>query len=169
MSVGVLEDYKLRDLRASHTLGIVVYYESIKRELKQQPGKTMTPFWNNNQAPRGRVRQIISNAKRFQRGDWKYLWETALRLARRETDSNVNHKHNRVKRDTSSIKSRVVYTEHCARWGALSNANQAVTSNALPNADPINTNLLRAKHLDPAHSTILNYILLFVNVLSSPT
>jgi hypothetical protein len=26
---------------------------------------------------RGRVRQIISNAKRFQRGDWKGLWETA--------------------------------------------------------------------------------------------
>ena len=29
MSVGVMEDYKLRDLRA-----FVVYYESIKRELK---------------------------------------------------------------------------------------------------------------------------------------
>jgi hypothetical protein len=27
---------------------------------------------------RGRVRQIISNAKRFQRGDWKGSWETAL-------------------------------------------------------------------------------------------
>ena len=26
---------------------------------------------------RGRVRQIISNAKRFQRGDWTGLWETA--------------------------------------------------------------------------------------------
>ena len=23
---------------------------------------------------RGRVKHIISNAKRFQRGDWKYLW-----------------------------------------------------------------------------------------------
>jgi hypothetical protein len=44
MSVGVMEDYKLRDLRASHTLGgsktpssdqrWIVYYESIKRELK---------------------------------------------------------------------------------------------------------------------------------------
>ncbi len=34
MSVGVMKDYKLkqRDLRASHTL--VVYYESLKRELK---------------------------------------------------------------------------------------------------------------------------------------
>jgi hypothetical protein len=44
MSVGVIEDYKLRDLRASHTLGwsckelsfllFEVYYESIKREAK---------------------------------------------------------------------------------------------------------------------------------------
>ena len=54
----------------------------------------------------GRVRQIISNAKRFQRGDWKYLWDTALRLARRETDNNVEHNHKRTKRDTSSIKAR---------------------------------------------------------------
>jgi len=46
MSVGVLEDYKLRDLRASHTLGWskkswmktvqyvrFVYYETMKRKL----------------------------------------------------------------------------------------------------------------------------------------
>jgi hypothetical protein len=26
---------------------------------------------------RGKVKHIISNAKRFQHGDWKYLWETA--------------------------------------------------------------------------------------------
>ena len=31
---------------------------------------------------RGRVRQKVSNAKRFQRGEWKGLWETALRFAR---------------------------------------------------------------------------------------
>jgi hypothetical protein len=37
---------------------------------------------------RGRVRQIISSAKRFQRGDWKGLWETALRLARKEIDTS---------------------------------------------------------------------------------
>ena len=43
MSVGVMKDYKLklRDLRVSHTLGwswiVVVYYESIKRELKIKP------------------------------------------------------------------------------------------------------------------------------------
>jgi hypothetical protein len=62
---------------------------------------------------RGRVRQIVSSAKRFQRGDWKGLWEAALREARRETDNNVKRKHNRAKRDTSSIQARVVYAEHC--------------------------------------------------------
>ena len=100
---------------------------------------------------RGRVRQIISIAKRFQRGGWKGLWETALRLARRETEDNAKRKHNRAKRDTSSIQARVVYAEHCARRGALSKANQAVTSNSMPNADPTNIDLLRAKHPEPAH------------------
>jgi hypothetical protein len=46
MSVGVMEDYKLRDLRVSHTLGwssqaawgeavffLFVYYETMKRKL----------------------------------------------------------------------------------------------------------------------------------------
>jgi hypothetical protein len=70
---------------------------------------------------RGRVRQIISNDKRFQRGDGKGLWKTALRFARRETDTNG--KHNRAKCDTSSIQARVVYAEHCARRGALSKTN----------------------------------------------
>jgi hypothetical protein len=99
----------------------------------------------------GRVKQIISSAKRFQRGDWKGLWETALRFARRESDTNAKRKHNRAKRDTSSIQARVVYAEHCARRGALSKANQAVTSNSMPNADPIKIDLLRAKHPEPAH------------------
>jgi len=49
---------------------------------------------------RGRVRQIISNAKRFQRGEWKGVWETALRFARRETDTNAKRKHSRAKSDT---------------------------------------------------------------------
>ena len=100
---------------------------------------------------RGRVRQIISSAKRFQRGDWKGLWETALRLARKEIDTNNKRKHNRAKRDTSSIRARVVYAEHCARKGALSKANQAITSTYMPNADPTNIDLLRAKHPETAH------------------
>jgi hypothetical protein len=87
------------------------------------------------------------------------LWETTLRLARRETDNKVEHTHKRAKQDTSSIKARVVYAEHCARRGALSKANQAVTSNASPNADPNNINLLRAKQPDPAHPVRVSSIL----------
>jgi hypothetical protein len=60
--------------------------------------------------------------KRFQRGDCKGsdkgLWETALRLARKEIDTNHKRKDNRDKRDTSSIRARVVYVEHCVRKGA---------------------------------------------------
>jgi hypothetical protein len=100
---------------------------------------------------RDRVRQIISSARRFQRGDWKGLWETALLLARKEIDTNNKHKHNRAKRDTSTIRVRVVYAEHCARKGALSKANQAITSTSMPNADPTNIDLLRAKHPETAH------------------
>ena len=63
-------------------------------------------------------------------------------LARKETDTNSKRKHNHVKRDTS-IQVQVVYTEHCARRGALSKANQAMTSNLLPNSDPLNIEHLR--------------------------
>jgi hypothetical protein len=100
---------------------------------------------------RGRVRQIISSAKRFQRGDWKGLSETALRLAQRETDTTAKRSHNRAKHDTSSIQARVAYAEHSARRGALFQANQAVTSSSVPNANPCNMDTLRAKHPEPAH------------------
>jgi hypothetical protein len=79
----------------------------------------------------------------FQRGDWRGLWETALRFARKEIDSNNKRKHNHAKRDTSSLQSRVVYAEHFARKGDLSKANQAITSTSMPNADPTNIDLLR--------------------------
>ncbi len=78
----------------------------------------------------------MSNAKRFQRGGWRGLWETtqwlAVRFARQETDTNAKRKHNRAKRNTSSIQAR----------GALSKTNQVVTSNSMPNADPIKIDLL---------------------------
>jgi len=79
------------------------------------------------------------------------LWETALRSARKEIDTNNKRKHNRAKRDTSSIQARVLYAEHCARKGALSKANQAITSTSMPNADPTNIHLLRDKHPETAH------------------
>jgi hypothetical protein len=72
-------------------------------------------------------------------------------LARRKTDNNAKRKRNRAKHDTASIQARVVYAEHCARRGALSKANQAITSNSMPNADPTNIDLLRPKHPEPAH------------------
>ena len=78
------------------------------------------------------------------------MWETALRFARKETDTNAKRDHNRAKRDTS-IQARVVYAEYCARRGALSKANQAVTSDLLPNSDPRNNDILRSKHPAPAH------------------
>jgi hypothetical protein len=100
---------------------------------------------------RDRVRQIISSVKRFQHGDWKDLRETALCLAQRETDTATKRSHNRAKRDTSSIQTRVVYAEHCAWLGTLSKANQPVTSNSVPHANPCNMDTLRAKHPEPAH------------------
>ena len=80
------------------------------------------------------------------------MCETALCFTRRETDTNAKRKHNRTKRDTS-IQTRVVYPELelCAQWGALSKANQAITSNSMPNTDPINIELLRTKHPEHAH------------------
>ena len=71
-------------------------------------------------------------------------------FARRETDNKSKRAQNRSKRDTS-IQARVAYAEHCARGGALSKANEAVTSDLIPNSDPLNIYLLRAKHLEPAH------------------
>ena len=99
----------------------------------------------------GRVRQIISSVRRFQRGDWKVLWETDLRLLRKESEHKAKRRHNCASRDTSSIQARVVYPEHCSRNGALSKDNQAVTSNSLPNANPTNIDLLRTKHPDATH------------------
>ena len=60
-------------------------------------------------------------------------------------------KHNRAKRDTSTIRARVVYVEYFTRKGALSKANQAITSTAMPNADPTNIDLLRTKLPETAH------------------
>ena len=44
-----------------------------------------------------------------------------------------------------------MYAEHCARRAALSKANQAVTSNLIPNSDPLKIDHLRTKHLEQAH------------------
>ncbi len=65
---------------------------------------------------RDRVRQIMSSAKRFQRGDWKGLWETAMRLARKEIDTNNKRKQNRATRDTTCD---VIYSSSSSTHGTL--------------------------------------------------
>jgi hypothetical protein len=69
----------------------------------------------------------------------------------KEIDTNNKRKQNRATRDTSSIRARVVYEEHCDRKGALSKANQVITSTSVPNADPTNIDLVRAKHPETVH------------------
>ncbi len=41
--------------------------------------------------------------------------------------------------------------ENCVWRGSLSKANQDVTSNSVPNANPCNIDALWAKHPEPAH------------------
>ena len=60
---------------------------------------------------RDRVRQILSDVKRFQCGEWKGLWETSLCFVRKETDTKTKCNHNRSKDDTS-IRSRVAYSDY---------------------------------------------------------
>jgi hypothetical protein len=51
----------------------------------------------------------------------------------------------------ASIRARARYAEYCARKGALSKANQAMTSDLTPSAAPTNINELRAKNPEPTH------------------
>ena len=60
---------------------------------------------------RDRVRQIVTNTKLFQCGEWKGFWETDLGFIRRESDNNGKCKDNHDKRDTSiQTRSRVCGT-----------------------------------------------------------
>ena len=94
-----LADKYPRDSLAAHILDVVVQFLPA----------LLTPC-----SRRDRVRQIVSNSKRFQRFEWNGLWQTAQRFARRETDTDSERKQNHAKRDTS-IQARVVYVEHSAR------------------------------------------------------
>ena len=80
-----LADKYPRDSLAAHILDVVA----------QSLPALLTPCRH-----RGRVRKIVSNVKRFQRVNGKFVGNR-LRFARRETDTNAKSKHNRAKRDTS--------------------------------------------------------------------
>jgi len=99
---------------------------------------------------RGKPRHIGSNARRFQKGEWEHLWNQALRLNKKE----VTHREKKLDGKPpapASINARARYAEYCARKGALSKANQAVTSKDTPSAAPDNINPLRAKHPEPTN------------------
>ena len=76
-----------------------------------------------------------------------HLWFTTwLRVV-----TSTKRLHGSSRPTCQTIQARVVYAEHCARRGALSKANQTVTTNCMPNGDLCNIDLLRAKHPEPAH------------------
>ena len=53
----------------------------------------------------------------------------------------------------ASIRARARYAEYCARKGALSKANKAMTSDLTPSAAPNNIDELWAKNPEPTHPT----------------
>ena len=93
-----------RDSLASHILDVVAQFLPA----------LLTPV-----ARRGRIRHILSNAKRFRNGDWKGLWQQAVRFNTKETAHAVARNSHQ---SAPSLSARAKYAEFCARRGALSKA-----------------------------------------------
>ena len=88
--------------------------------------------------------------RRFQKGEWESLWNQTLKHNNRE----LAHRAKKLDGNApapASIRARARYAEYCARKGALSKANQAMTSDLTPSAAPTNINELRAKNPEPTH------------------
>jgi hypothetical protein len=99
---------------------------------------------------RGKPRHVSLNARRFQKGEWESLWTQTLKHNNRE----LAHRAKQLDGNPpapASIRARARYAEYCARKGALSKANQAITSDLTPSAAPTNINELRAKNPEPTH------------------
>jgi hypothetical protein len=96
----------------------------------------------------GKPRHITSNSRRFQKGEWEALWTQALR----HNNCEVAHRAKNLDGKPPApvpIRVHARYAEYCARMGALSKANQAMTSDLTPSAAPTNINELRAKNPEP--------------------
>jgi hypothetical protein len=92
---------------------------------------------------RGKPRHVSLNACRFQKGEWESLWNQTLK----HNNSELAHRAKKLAGNPpapASIRARARYAEYCARKGALSKANQAMTSDMTPSAAPTNINELRA-------------------------
>ena len=81
-----LADKYPRDSLSAHILDVVLQF---------------LPALLMSYSRRGRVRQIVSNVKRFHHGEWKDLWETDVCFARKETDNNTKRNHTLTKCNTS--------------------------------------------------------------------
>ena len=101
-------------------------------------------------ARKGRQGHIIQNAKKFQRGEWQYLWRQAVKEGTKHKQ-HLTTKHASTPPAPPSIRARASYATYCAKRGALSKANQAITSDLTPTSDPANIDTLRAKHPTPTH------------------
>ena len=85
---------------------------------------------------RGRSSHFCSNARKFLDGKWESLWEQALQQGKVENAHKARELNGRAPQQAST-RSRVRYAQYCARQGALSKVNQAMTSDLTPNADPV--------------------------------
>ncbi len=101
-------------------------------------------------ARKGRPAHIIQNAKKFQSGEWQYLWRQAVKEGTKQKQ-HLTTKHASTPPAPPSIRARASYATYCAKRGAFSKANQAITSDLTPTSDPANIDTLRAKHPTPTH------------------
>jgi hypothetical protein len=98
----------------------------------------------------GKPRHVSLNALHFQKREWESLWNQTLKHNNRE----LAHRAKKLDGNTpapASIRAGARYAEYYARKGALSKANQAMTSDLTPSAAPTNINELRAKNPEPTH------------------
>ena len=99
---------------------------------------------------RGNPRHVSLNACRFQKGEWESLWNQTLK----HNNSELAHRTKKLDGNApapASIRARVRYAEYCDSKGALSKANQDMTSDLTPSAAPTNINELPAKNPEPTH------------------
>ena len=102
---------------------------------------------------RGRPQQALRNCTRFLQGDWKGLWQSALKWAKKEHDRVVARAASgKTERKARSTEARVKYALHCHKRGALSKANKAMTSDLAINNDPANLPALKKLHPEPTHA-----------------
>jgi hypothetical protein len=83
-------------------------------------------------------------------GEWEALWTQALRHHHREVAQRAKKPEGKPPAP-APIRARARDAEYCARKGALSKANQAMTSDLTPSAAPTNINEVRAKNPEPTH------------------